>query len=69
MLCLQQTNFNFFSDCQESGNFVIIGENETDIKWTAEPSTNESCLSKNLELNNNGELLLKCESGETKWSK
>ena len=48
---------------------MIIGENETDIKWTAEPSTNESCLSKNLELNNNGELLLKCESGETKWSK
>ena len=48
---------------------MIIGKNETDIKWTAEPTTNDSCLAKNLELNNNGELLLNCELGETKWSK
>ena len=48
---------------------MIFGENETDIKWIAEPLTNESCSAENLDLNDSGELLLKCESGKIKWSK
>ena len=45
---------------------IIFGDNITDVIWEA--PKNSSCIPKNLELSDNGELELKCDNNEIAWT-